>query len=214
MTDVRLQEYVSLWERQAVRMSGSGGASAPRRDLDLNVGVPASFHFGPPPVGWGEALSGLSSLAAYDPTRAQGTGGFWSVSTRWVQEKLRLAGYQIAADGVYGVRTGSALLSFIRDRLRLQVRSFSSNLTSIDTAVEALPVGYQFGRGTTSDRMVVGHMLERFLEPLTRDATPPPPVVTEPPAPPPVADAGSSGVGVALPLLFVGVGLAFLFSRR
>lgn len=216
--DRRLREYQELWESERARMAPPY-AGSPARDLDLNISFPRDWKFGPPPAGYGDTLAG------YDPSRTQDIPGFWNVTTRWVQQQLRNAGYSLTVDGRYGPQTAGTLLLFIRDRLRQPVAGFTSgNMASIQQAIERLPDAYSFGVYREGDRMSLSTLLERYLEPIQ-------------PQPRPGGSGGSTGsggsasgssageaggstseaggmAGALLPLALVGAGIFFLFRPR
>lgn len=207
----RLDEYLSLWQGEEKKTAGLTPSGSPRLDLDVNPKVPKTWHFGPPPSGWGASLSGLGGYATErrPATWCGGSGhtpgsprpGFWEVPTRWVQERLRALGKSIALDGVYGPQTASALQSWI---------------SSLGAGART---GYEFSVGCGTTWTVLATQLERALasidvtlldqERADQAANEAAQVVDVPPPP----AASSSGVGYVLPLAALGAGLILLFRR-
>lgn len=224
----RLDQYTQLWEREAKAMTAHTSFRSSERDI--NVPVPAPWHFGPAPAGWGaelapppsnyygQSLTTLGRLGntgatiGLDPRRrpADVDPETIIVTTLWAQRALRGRGlYRGAIDGQAGPQTMAALEE-------ARSRTADTRLPQQVPLRNERPLAFS---GPWASAVGIGRRTEEWLSRAPVIADPPPasggsggsltpdPSTTATPS-------ASETVSIALPLLVLGGGLALLFSRR
>lgn len=206
----RLDAYASLWanqERGMHNLAPAASAVAYRRyaEGDINVPVPRLWHFGPPRRGWGK----------FGPPKYRGLSGLGDAQAdaeRFFDQASQafLAGDFSRAADLFGradaaVPSPEAKLMIARSGLRLGQQMFASGQVGDAITVFQGALSYAqraWSAASGSLRVQAGDTrlaLEEGIARARESARVP---------------AGGGGGGAVLPLLGLGVGIAWLFTRR
>jgi hypothetical protein len=189
--------YTDQWAKQEAAMTAQGGV-IPHIELDINVPVPAPWHFGPPKRGWGRSLSGLGDARA-DAERLfdQGVALFRAANYSEAADKFGQANELMphATTMIWVAQSGARLGS-----LMLQRGMRAEAAVVLTGALDYLARARAHTTWSTVPPADRARLEEArgIIESNARQA----------------AGVVSGGTGAALPLLALVVGLGWLYTRR